>query len=523
MAVVGRAGPDTVWSLVQRRARLEGEQPSVTFVEDGRPDEVTSWAALATRSQALAAQLAATGTTRGERVALLGLNSLEYVVALAAVARIGAVVVPLNAALTPPEIAWQLEDSGAGTVLSEAEATERMDVAARAIGWAGPRLCWRGASPGWDPVWTAAPRGALDDIALPAPEDPFEILYTSGTTGRPKGVVLTHRSIATDAIDNAALWAAREGDTFLGVLPLFHVNAQMVTLFPAVAVGARLVLCRTFSASRWIDVVRHYGVTISSIVGTQLRMLLVTPERADDAETRLRCLPYGLNVPMAMWQEFERRFGAPLVNIYGLTEAVAIVTAAPLGGDRRIPSIGRPNRGKVVAILDEHGREVPPGVSGEICVKGEPGHSLMLGYHGLPDETAQAVRDGWLHTGDIGQVDDDGYFWYVDRAKDIIKRSGENVSASEVERVLSEHPAVLEAAVVGRPDPVRDEAVIAFVLLREDAVATAEDLDEHCRANLARFKVPQEIRIVAELPRTSVGKVEKKVLRERVQKEEARS
>jgi crotonobetaine/carnitine-CoA ligase len=223
-----------------------------------------------------------------------------------------------------------------------------------------------------------------------------------------------------------------------------------------------------------------------------------------------------------MWTGFERRFGAPLCNIYGLTEAVAVATCAPLHGDRRIPSVGRPGRGRAVGIFDDGGKEVPPGAEGEIRIRGERGVSLMVGYHGRPEETAAAFdpidgKCGWLRTGDLGRLDEDGYLYFVDRAKDVIKRSGENVSASEVERVLSEFPGVAEAAVVGRPDPVRDEAVVAFVVLSPGPpVPDVAHLDAHCRARLARFKVPEEFHVVDALPKTSIGKIEKKALRARL-------
>jgi crotonobetaine/carnitine-CoA ligase len=244
-------------------------------------------------------------------------------------------------------------------------------------------------------------------------------------------------------------------------------------------------------------------------------MIMATPERPDDADTPLRCVPYGLNVPPAMWEGFERRFGAPLCNIYGLTEAVAIATAAPVHGDRRIPSVGRPGRGRAIGIFDDDGKQLPPGAEGEIRIRGERGVSLMVGYHGRPEETAAAIDGDWLRTGDLGRLDDDGYLYFVDRAKDVIKRSGENVSASEVERVLSEFAGVAEAAVVGRPDPVRDEAVVAFVVAAAGVLDTAA-LDAHCRTQLARFKVPEEYVVVEGLPKTSIGKVEKKALRQRL-------
>ncbi len=505
----GRAPTDTVWDLVARRARLSGDEPLVTFVEDGRPDDSYSWVEIAGQAQALAARLADLGVTPRRPVALFGLNSADYIVALAGLARLGAVAVPLNAMLIPREIAWQLADAGAVALVAEVEGTKRMDEAAAATGFTGPRLSLRGEADGWEP----RPVKGTPDGPPPEPADVFEILYTSGTTGHPKGVMLTHRSMAVEADNVASYWAARPDDVFLAVLPLFHVNAQLVTLLPALATGARLVVTRGFSARCWIDVVRAHGVTVSSLVGTQVRVLMATPERPTDADNRLRCIPYGLNVPLDMWAAFEQRFGAPLCNIYGLTEAVAIASAVPLYGDRRIPSVGRPGRGKAIGVFADDGTPCPPGVEGEIRVRGEPGVSLMLGYHNRPQETAEALRGVWLHTGDIGRLDEDGYLTFVDRRKEVIKRSGENVSASEVEMVVGEFPGVAEAAVVGRPDPVRDEAVVAFVVPAPGAAVDVAALDAHCRAALARFKVPEEYRVMEALPRTSIGKVEKKTLR----------
>ncbi|HEY3239433.1 MAG TPA: AMP-binding protein [Acidimicrobiia bacterium] len=512
----GRVPTDTVWDLVARRARLSGDEPLVTFVEDGRSDELWSWAHIAHRAEALAARLAELGVASQAPVALFGLNSVEYIVALAGLARLGAVAVPLNALLTPREIAWQLSDVRAAAVVAEVEGAKRMDEAAAATGFTGPRLSLRGEADGWEAMPVA---GTLTGPP-PQPTDVFEILYTSGTTGHPKGVMLTHRSMAVEADNVASYWAGRPDDVFLAVLPLFHINAQLVTLFPALATGARLVVTRSFSARAWIDLVRTHGVTVSSMVGTQVRMLMATPARPTDADNRLRCIPYGLNVPLEMWTAFEQRFGAPLCNIYGLTEAVAIASAAPLYGDRRIPSVGRPARGKTIGVFAADGTRLPPGADGEIRIHGQPGVSLMLGYHNRPEETAQALgADGWLRTGDIGRLDEDGYLTFVDRGKDMIKRAGENVSASEVEMVVGEFPGVAEVAVVGRADPVRDEAVVAFVVPVPGAGLDTAALDAHCRAGLARFKVPEEYRVVEALPRTSIGKVEKKTLRAQLEGE----
>ncbi|HVW35218.1 MAG TPA: AMP-binding protein, partial [Acidimicrobiia bacterium] len=398
----GRTADDSVWTVLERRARLAGDEPLVTYVPaagDGTTESATSWAALAGRAEALAARLAGLGVSPGDRVALFGLNSPEYVVAWFGLARLGVVAVPLNGLLTAPEIAWQLADAGAVALIGDAGAEARLDEAAGLCGFTGPRLALApepvtGPTPsGWPAAEPSAAPSAADLALLPPPPGPdavSEILYTSGTTGHPKGVMLSHRSLASEAENVASYWAARPDDGFLCVLPLFHINAQVVTLLPALATGARLVLARSFSAGGWIDLVRRHGVTISSIVGTQVRMIMATPERPDDADTPLRCVPYGLNVPPAVWAGFERRFGAPLCNIYGLTEAVAVATAAPLHGDRRIPSVGRPGRGRAVGIFDADGRELPPGAEGEIRIRGERGVNLMVGYHGRPEETAAA-------------------------------------------------------------------------------------------------------------------------------------
>jgi crotonobetaine/carnitine-CoA ligase len=247
-------------------------------------------------------------------------------------------------------------------------------------------------------------------------------------------------------------------------------------------------------------------------VGTQLRMLLAQPPDPDDAHNALRCIPYGLNVPAEMWHRFEHRFGAPLINIYGMTEALGPAVTSPLFGDRRVPSIGRIGLDREVMIADPDGSPVPTGEIGEILIKGVPGRSLLVQYYGKPEVTAAALRDGWLHTGDMGRADADGYLYFVDRLKDMIKSSGENVSAAEVEAAISRLDGVRDVAVVGRPDPVRDEAVVAFVIADAGSV-TPDSVTAHCREHLARFKVPADVRLVDELPRTSIGKIEKRTLR----------
>jgi crotonobetaine/carnitine-CoA ligase len=476
-----------MWSLVARRAALSGDAPLITFLEPDKPDESCSWLTIMKDAETLANQLQELLVTPGQPVAIVGLNSLEYLTAMAAITRLGAVAVPLNGQRSAAEIAWQIHDVGAVALLAEAEFCDVLDEAAQRAGWIGAKVCIRGKVPsGWNPVTAVRPLRAARQIPLPDPVDLFEIVYTAGTTGQPKGVMLSHRSLATEADNIASYWAARADDVFLCVQPLFHVHAQLISLVPALMVGARLVLCRSFQPSGFVDLVRQHDVTIASLVGPQLRAVLAQPERDEDADHQLRCVPYAFNVPLDLWEEFERRFEAPLVNIYGLTEAVGIVSATPLYGDRRVPSVGRPARGKAIGIFDSDGREMAPGHPGEIWVRGQPGTSLMMGYHHRPEETLAVLRGGWLHTGDIGVMDEDGYLTFVDRQKDMIERSGDKVSTSEVERILAQMPVD-----VGFPEPSPYRSVVDFVVSDRDTdLALSEVANE---IDQVEQRVPREL------------------------------
>jgi carnitine-CoA ligase len=253
-------------------------------------------------------------------------------------------------------------------------------------------------------------------------------------------------------------------------------------------------------------------------VAMLLRTLLAQPQNADDRNHSLRRVSYAINVSDAEKDEFERRFGVELINGYGLSEAMTEVTVCPVAGPKRWPSVGRPVLDRQIRLVDADGGEVEQGDIGEILVKGVPGRTILKEYYKDPEATARTVVDGWLRTGDNGWFDEHGYLHFYDRAKDVIKRAGENISASEVEGVLMDHPAVEAAAVIGVPDAIRDEAVMAFVV----AHAGEEELVRHCRARLAGFKVPTIFAFRDSLPTTSVGKVEKKELRAMVTDEVAR-
>jgi crotonobetaine/carnitine-CoA ligase len=258
-----------------------------------------------------------------------------------------------------------------------------------------------------------------------------------------------------------------------------------------------------------VDQATRHGATLAALFAAPIRMLLAQPRRPEEGLTRLRAVSYAQNVTPQQFDEWHARFRAPLLQIWGMTETMSLPLMQPLDLPPKPWSMGRPVLGYEVRIVDEAGREVPPGTTGELIVRGTPGVSLMKGYFKNPEATARTLREGWLWSGDQAWRDADGYFFFVDRTKDLIKRAGENVSASEVEETLRQHAAVFDAAVVGVPDPLRDQAIKAYVILKDGAAASAEELIAWCRKRLSAFKVPAVVEFRATFPRTSVGKIQK--------------
>jgi crotonobetaine/carnitine-CoA ligase len=300
----------------------------------------------------------------------------------------------------------------------------------------------------------------------------------------------------------------------LTALPLFHVNAQAMSLFGALTVAGTLIVIQEFRASKFWEQLRRHRATQTCLVAMQLRTILAQPPAGDEGDHVLRRLFFAINVTEAEKDAFEARFGATLINGYGLSEGMTLLTCSPITGPRRWPSIGLPSPGRQLLLLDEDGNEVPTGEVGEIVAVGAPGRDIMLGYYKDAEATAAALKPGGrLHTGDNAYADDEGYLYFFDRKKDMIKRAGENVSAIEVEWVVLDHPMVAEAAVIGVPDEIRDEAVAVVVVLIEPDALSAEELIEYCRTRLSKFKVPTIVSFAQELPRTSIGKVRKDELR----------
>jgi len=299
------------------------------------------------------------------------------------------------------------------------------------------------------------------------------------------------------------------------VLPLFHAGAQLHAFVPMLLVGGGIALMERFSASRFVDQAIRYEATLAALFAAPIRMLLAQPPTVVEGRTPLRAISYAQNITVAQFDAWHERFKAPLQQIWGMTETMSLPLMQPLDFPRKPLSMGMPVLGYECKVVDPQGEEVPPGSVGELIVRGEPGVSLMKGYFKNPGATAETIRDGWLYSGDNAWMDEDGYFFFVDRKKDMIKRAGENVSASEVEETLRQHPAVFDAAVVGMPDPVRDQMIKAYVILQPGATATAGELIQWCRARLSSFKIPELVDFRDAFPRTSVGKIQKHLFEER--------
>jgi crotonobetaine/carnitine-CoA ligase len=338
-------------------------------------------------------------------------------------------------------------------------------------------------------------------------------MYTSGTTSRPKGVRVTHANYVFAGESVAASLALGPDDRFLVALPLFHANAQYYSVMSTLVSGGTVILAARFSASRWVDTAIAHGATVGSLFSAPIRMILAQQSQPHWRANALRVVAFAQNITDDEAETWEREIGVPLLQLYGMTETIGPPIVNSLWGRRRHDALGRVVLGYRCRIVDPEGASVRAGKTGELEVEGIPGISLMAGYLKDPVATEATMRDGWLRTGDLVREDADGLISFVTREKDMIKRAGENIAASEIEDVLLAHPSVSDAAVVGVPDAMRDETIVAFIVTRDGPV-DEPGLREWCGYRLASFRVPEFFAGVETLPRTSVGKVQKQVLRD---------
>ena len=470
--------------------------------------------ALGERTARIAFGLAALGLTHGDRVAVLLPNGHAYVETWLALARLVAVLVPINTAFRPDEAAFVLDHSQAVALVT----TDALHQAAVApIRSRCPALrhviTLDGETAGAVPFARLLASEPIAAASAAAPvvseEDTAAILYTSGTTGFPKGCCLTHRHYVLAGRMLRDVLRATASDRYLCVVPLFHVSGQMGMVMATLAAGATLILLPGFQARTfWADAVRHRA-TVFHGVGTILAILDRLPVSAEEQVHTLR----------AMWSAghpelvaaMSVRLRIPIVQNWGMTEGG--MTATSLEGGSPAGSIGVPVGPNELRIVDEEDREVPAGVVGEIVMRGP---LLVKEYWRDPGATAQAMRGGWFHTGDLARRDASGHYHFVDRKKDMVRRGGENIASQEVERVLRAHPGVGDAAVIGVPDPIWGEEVKAYVVLKDgesEASTPPASLFEHCAERLAAFKLPRYLEYRAELPRTASHRVRKEMLR----------
>jgi long-chain acyl-CoA synthetase len=469
-------------------------------------DIVLSHASLDDASARAAALLAGFGVGPGDRVGLMLPNVPHFAIAYYGVLRAGATVLPMNVLLKRREIAFLLADSDAKLVLAWHGFAEEAVLAAAD---AGAELLL--VAPG-DFEQRLADIEPLVGIVPRDHSDTAVVLYTSGTTGTPKGAELTHANLARNAEVATELFDLRPESVVLGSLPLFHSFGQTCALNASVLAGASVTLLPRFDAGRALELVERDRVTIFMGVPTMYGALLNHPERERRDVSSLRlCVSGGASLPVELLHGFERTLGCTILEGYGLSETSPIASFNHPDRERKPGSIGTPIAGVEMKLVDDAGGEVDRGEVGEIVIRG---HNVMKGYWRKPDATAEAISaDGWFRSGDLAVMDEDGYFFIVDRKKDMIIRGGYNVYPREIEEVLYSHPAVREAAVVGVPHPELGEEVAAAVALKLDAHATEDELREFVKAQVAAYKYPRLVWLVDELPKTATGKILKRELR----------
>ncbi len=494
----------TLSEVLAQHVRQQPQAELLIAPETGR---TFTYGDLAQQSARFDAWLTQAGVPRGASVALLLPNGAQAALLFLATMVSGRVTVPINLLSTPAQLHHALVHSGATVLFTCAELVSRVNDIA-------PRLAESGATPR---VLQIDPDAAQLDIAdlpeaatptVPETDDVALLMYTSGTTGMPKGVPLTHANLLHAARSIGAWHGLTSADRVLSALPLYHINGQVIGTLTPFCSGGSIVAPRKFSASQWWGLVETYHCTWLNMVPTIIAYLLNAPAENDRPVPWVR---FGRSasapLPVEHHRAFEKRFGVSVIEGMGMTETASMVFCNPQQkGAQRYGSPGLPC-GVEARIIAPDGTPLPDGETGEIALRGD---NVMKGYHRNPEETARTIdTDGWLHSGDLGHRDADGYFFITGRIKELIIKGGENIAPREIDEVLLQHPAVLEAAAIGLPDPNYGQEIHAAVVLKPDATATEADLREFCLAILGKYKTPQQIRIMDDLPKGASGKVQR--------------
>ncbi|CAH1650277.1 MULTISPECIES: long-chain-fatty-acid--CoA ligase [unclassified Chelatococcus] len=495
--------------LIDRNAAFTPDKVAIRF-----EGATFTYRALSQRIAATARALKSHfGVGRGDRVAILAANHPDYLVLLYACARLGAMLVPINWRLAVPEQVFILTDASVKVLFVE----ETYAAVVAPLAEAAPETRVVGLE------FVPPDAISFDDLLAVGSGDgrnphidfscPLLIVYTSGTTGRPKGAVLRQEALVWNAAMSQHMHGLTSDDHILTVLPFFHVGGLNIQTTPALHLGATVTIHRRFAPDATLAAIAEDRTTHTVLVPTTIQAVVAHPDWATTDLSSLRALSTGsVNVPQQLIDAVAAR-GIPVLQVYGSTETCPIAVYTRLGGEARGTSTGLPGLHCEARIVNEKGEEVPHGTAGEVVVRGP---SVFFEYWGNEAATAEALKNGWYYTGDIGTRDADGYFHIHDRKKNVIISGGENIYPAELERVLGEHVAVAEVAVIGRPDPRWQEVPVAYVVIRRDCAVDAEALIAHARDNLARFKVPREIVFVDSLPRNAMGKVQHFVLKQQL-------
>ena len=455
------------------------------------------------------------GVEPGDRVVVMLPNCPEVMQSYGGILRAGGVIVPVIFLLGEAEVAHILSDSEATIVITSSDMIWKVEKQIGALPTLHHVLLVDGGGEGGVRSYeeeVARERDSFETVPR-AEGDLAVILYTSGTTGTPKGVALSHGNLESNARAAASLYELDRERWGVGVLPLSH-SYGLTVMNAGHILGSRGALLRWFNPEEVLKTIQEFRAETMSGVPTMFVYLLNYPDASRYDTSSMRAWGSGAApLPVEIVEPFERRFGGKLLEGYGLTEASPVVTAHTLSGVRKLGSVGRPIPGVTVSIRDDDDRALPAEEVGEVCVKGP---NVMLGYYRNPEETARTIRGGWLRTGDMGRLDADNFLYIVERKKDLIIRGGFNIYPRDVEEVLYAFPKAAEAAVIGMPDALMGEEVMAFVVLKAGQSATPGDVIEFCRGRLAKYKCPKEVRLVDALPKSPIGKILRKELRSRI-------
>jgi crotonobetaine/carnitine-CoA ligase len=506
----------TVRAFLENAVERNAAEPYLIWTGSDSPSEQQSYEQFNAHVDAAAAYWHHIGVRKGDRVAFMADNSPAFLHAWLGLAKIGAVLVAINTGFKHAEAQYLVEHSEARFALIDPAHGELF----HRIGETAPGLhstLALGEADGYDDFIAGATQldGRAPSVDLD-PDDLISLIYTSGTTGRPKGVMQSHRNYVMTGQAFPHWMKMQRGDRIYACLPLFHINSQAYSTMGAIGTQGAMVLAPRFSATRFWPDVREHGVTMFNMIGAMTVILSKKEPSPDDRDHQVR-VAYGVPaLPHAVRTDIEERFGIACVSGFGMSETTYGLLE-PIDEPRHPDSMGVPRSHPDPAypateakIVDADGVEVPRGEIGELVLRNA---AMMLGYFKDPEKTAEALRDGWLYTGDSAWQADDGYFYFVDRKKDIVRRRGENVSSLEVEMVVNTHPAVQESAVIGVPSELTDEELCVFVVPRDGQPVDPAAIITWCDENLAAFKVPRFVEIVDALPKTPTAKIEKHRLR----------